>query len=64
MTLFESVTDWVAVTSDPEPCPECGADLESGYVRAPNEQAHWRGVEALVCADGCGYARRDGEPEP
>ena len=61
MTVFESVESWVSVTRNPPTCPECGADLESGYVRAPNEQDHWRGVKALVCEDECGYAERDGE---
>ena len=56
-----NLPDWIAIgTTYAEPCPECGAPLESAYVRAPDVQDHWRGVPALACSDACGYARADG----
>lgn len=43
-------------------CPRCQEDgedvlLEDGWVRAPVEQGHWRGVRGLVCPE-CDYKRR------
>lgn len=53
--MLSSTPRWVTGSANEEVCPDCGAPLEQGYVRAPNVQDHWRGVQAMVCSDECGY---------
>ena len=60
MSLFNTITNWVDVpsplTGGLPTCPECGAELDEDYVRAPSLQNHWRGVLADVCPE-CDYTK-------
>ena len=56
MGLIDTAQRWLAATTEERTCPECGAPLEPGYIRAPADQDHWRGIPAEVCSEDCGYA--------